>query len=62
MTDEPFYAPNRKPALAREAKPGELLFEFVRASDKTRMFCELRNHGEGLRVGGPVPRAGPVDS
>jgi len=46
MNDEPFYSPNHKPAPAREAKPGELLFEFVRASNQTRMFCELRNHGD----------------
>jgi hypothetical protein len=47
MTQEPFYSPNRKPAPARASKPGELLFEFVRASDR-RMFCEPRNPGEDV--------------
>jgi hypothetical protein len=42
MTDEAFYSPTAKPAPARIAKPGELLFEFVRASDRARMTCELR--------------------
>jgi hypothetical protein len=28
------------------AKPGELLFEFVRASDRAPISCELRFHGE----------------
>jgi hypothetical protein len=30
------------------AKPGELLFEFVRASDRAPMSCELRFHGESF--------------
>jgi hypothetical protein len=34
--------PERKPA------PGELLFEFVRASDRASMSCELRFHGESF--------------
>jgi hypothetical protein len=34
VTDEPFYSPQSKPAPARVAKPGFLLFEFVRASDR----------------------------
>jgi hypothetical protein len=46
VTDEPFYSPNAKSATARVAKPGELLFEFVRASDRAPMSCELRFHGE----------------
>jgi hypothetical protein len=46
MTDEPFYSPNYKPPPPRVAKPGELLFEFVRASDRAPMSCELRFHGE----------------
>src|SRR3977135_2495081 len=44
--DEPFYSPNYKPAPARVAKPGELLFEFVRGSDRAPMSCELRFNGE----------------
>jgi len=30
----------------RQPKPGEVLFEFVRASDRAPMSCELRFHGE----------------
>ena len=44
--DEPFYAPFRTPAPPRQPKPGELLFEFIRASDGVQMSCELRFHGE----------------
>jgi hypothetical protein len=35
---------NHAPPARRE--PGELLFEFVRASDGAPMSCELRVHGE----------------
>jgi hypothetical protein len=38
-----FNAPKRPP---RQSKPGELLFEFIRASDRAPMSCELRFHGE----------------
>ena len=30
----------------RQPKPGERLFEFIRASDRAPMSCELRFHGE----------------
>ena len=46
MSDEPFYARNQTPQPPRQRKPGELLFEFVRASDGVQMSCELRFHGE----------------
>ena len=48
MSDDPkpFYAPNARQAPPRRAKPGELLFEFVRASDHKPFRCELRFHGE----------------
>ena len=46
MNDDPFYAPNHKPPPPRQPKPGELLFEFLRASDRAPMACELRFHGE----------------
>ena len=46
MSDELFYAPNRLLAPPRVRKPGERLFEFVRASDRAPMSCELRFHGE----------------
>lgn len=32
----------------RQSKSGELVFEFVRASDRTPMSCELRFHGESF--------------
>jgi hypothetical protein len=46
VSDEPFYAPNRKPAPAPQRKPGEVLIEFVRASDRAPKSCELKFHGE----------------
>jgi len=46
MSDEPFYARNQQPQPPRQRKPGELLFEFVRASDRAPMSCELRFNGE----------------
>ena len=46
MADEPFYSPTYMPTPARIEKPGELLFEFIRASDRAPMSCELRFHGE----------------
>jgi hypothetical protein len=46
MSDEPFYAPNRKPAPPPTRPTGELLFKFVRVSDDAPMACELRFHGE----------------
>jgi hypothetical protein len=59
MSDEPFYSPNLKPASPRQAKPGELLFEFVRASDRVPMSCELRFHGaRGVRDQGGGDRVG----
>jgi hypothetical protein len=48
MSDEPFYSPKAKPSPARVARPGELLFEFVRASDRAPMSCELRFNGESF--------------
>jgi hypothetical protein len=44
--EDPFYSPNLKPSAARVGRPGELLFEFVRAADRAPMSCELRFHGE----------------
>jgi hypothetical protein len=44
--DEPFYSPKATPAPPRVATPGFLLFEFVRASDRAPLSCELRFHGE----------------
>jgi hypothetical protein len=46
VSDEPFYAPFRTPAPPRQPKAGELLFEFLRASDGVAMSCELWFHGE----------------
>jgi hypothetical protein len=44
--DDPFYSPTLKPQPARVARPGETLFEFVRASDRAPMSCELPFHAE----------------
>jgi hypothetical protein len=44
--DRPCYAPTFLPALAPTPRPGERLFEFLRASDQVPMSCELRFHGE----------------
>ena len=46
MADEDWYKPHRPPVPPRQPKAGELLFEFVRASDRAPMSCELRFHGE----------------
>ncbi len=49
MADDPepawfaYNAPKRPP---RHAKPGELLFEFVREPDRKHFRFELRFHGE----------------
>jgi hypothetical protein len=45
MSDEPFYSPTKKPAPARVAKPGELLFEFHVARTHRFYRVELRDHG-----------------
>jgi len=42
------------PPPPRQPKPGELLFEFVRASDRAPMSCELRFNGESYGWGSPV--------
>jgi hypothetical protein len=42
----PFYRPNAKPPPPGVALPGEVLFEFVRASDSVPMTSELRFNGE----------------
>jgi hypothetical protein len=43
--DRPFTTPGfRLPP--RQPKPGELLFEFVRASDRASIRCELHFHGD----------------
>jgi hypothetical protein len=49
MMADPFYPPNRPPAPPRHPKPGEILFEFERVSDRKRFQCELRFHGESYR-------------
>jgi hypothetical protein len=46
MTDEPKWLRYSDRILEPTPTPGELLFEFVRASDHVPMTCELRFHGE----------------
>jgi hypothetical protein len=48
MSDDeiPFYAPHQPPVAPRQPKPGDLVWEFVRARDHKRFRCELRGHGE----------------
>jgi hypothetical protein len=46
VSEELFYQPDRAPKAARQPKRGDLLFKFVRPSDKSPMSCELRDHGE----------------
>jgi hypothetical protein len=46
MSDPDALLWTAKPPAPRQPKPGELLFEFVRASDRAPMSCELRFHGE----------------
>jgi hypothetical protein len=43
MSDQPFYAPDKRPAPARQPQPGELLFEFH--VEQTHYRVELRDHG-----------------
>ena len=45
MTDEPFYAPGRRPTF-RRAKPDELLFACTRDRDRATFRCELRDRGD----------------
>jgi len=45
VDDMPFYARNQ-PQPLRAPRPGEPLFDFIRASDRAPMSCELRFHGE----------------
>ena len=42
--DHPLWTHTPPPGRTRKA--GEILFEFVRASDRAPMSCELRFHGE----------------
>jgi len=47
MADDASWMFHNSPKAApRRPKPGEVLFEFIRASDRAPMSCELRFHGE----------------
>jgi hypothetical protein len=46
---------NHQTPPAAKSKPGEVLFEFIRASDGAAMSYPLRFHGEFVRVGSAVP-------
>ena len=47
-TDQSALVWNAKRPTPRLPRPGELLFEFIRASDRAPMSCELRFHGENF--------------
>jgi hypothetical protein len=42
MSDQPFYAPARKPATPRQRQPGEHLWSVQK--DGQQLECELRDH------------------
>ena len=45
--DNPFDLPKYyKPPRSSQRRPAELLFEFVRKSDRVQFRCELLDHGE----------------
>jgi hypothetical protein len=46
MHDDRALLWNAPPLPPRQPKRGELLFEFIRASDRAPMSCELRFNGE----------------
>ena len=47
MSDnDSFHSPNPRSTPTSQPKPGERLFDFVRASDRAPMSCELRFHGD----------------
>jgi hypothetical protein len=46
MSTDPALLWTARPSAARQPRPGELLFEFVRASDRASMACELRFNGD----------------
>jgi len=48
MSSDPSLLWNAPPPPPRQPKPGELLFEFLRASDNAPMSCELRFNGESF--------------
>jgi hypothetical protein len=45
MSDQPFFAPNKKPDPPRQSQPGELLFEFHVEREHRFYRVELRDHG-----------------
>jgi hypothetical protein len=46
MSDQPFYAPDRKPAPPRQRKPGEFLWTVQK--DGQRLDCELRDERKAV--------------
>lgn len=49
MSDQPFYAPNHKPAPPRQRQPREHLWAIRK--DGQQLDCELRDHGDwGVEV------------
>jgi hypothetical protein len=60
MGDELFYTPNLPPAPPPVRRPGERLFEFIRASDLAPMSCELRFHSESYGWEAPFLERGEL--
>ena len=56
--DPPFTTPGFRPP-PQMPRPGELLFEFVRASDGAPIRGEPMFHGEELRVESKIPVRAP---
>jgi hypothetical protein len=50
--DDRSETPGRMPPSSRtEPRPGEVLYEFIRKSDRAQFRCDLRDHGEyGIEV------------
>jgi hypothetical protein len=54
MTDDPKWFQPAYRIPDPKTTPGELLFEFVRPSDRAPLSCELRFHGESYGWEAPL--------
>jgi hypothetical protein len=57
MSSDAFHVPSRLPSR-RVPRPDELLFEFVRISDRAQFRCELRYRGDFWGVEAEVFKQG----